>query len=88
MEKTKLTITVAGECASGKSRVTYLIKKLLKEHGFNIKQIGDSDFDSEEDFDIYMENNLSDAIKSISNKSDIEIKQIQINRDSSIKICE
>jgi len=34
MEKKDLIITVSGQVASGKSRLTYLLKKFLREQGF------------------------------------------------------
>jgi uridine kinase len=33
MEKKNLTIIVGGQTASGKSRLTYLLKKFLRENG-------------------------------------------------------
>ena len=38
MEKKNLIITVAGQTASGKSRLTYLLKKFLRENGFEVEQ--------------------------------------------------
>ena len=36
MEKKDLIITVSGQVASGKSRLTYLLKKFLREQGFGV----------------------------------------------------
>lgn len=37
MEKKELIITVSGQVASGKSRLMFLLKKFLRENGFNVE---------------------------------------------------
>ena len=51
MEKEKLIITVSGRAMSGKSRLSFLLKKFLRENGFDVKHEVTLDYQNENDFD-------------------------------------
>lgn len=50
-EKKELTITVSGQFCSGKSRLIFLLKKLLREQGFEVHYEGNLDHPNERHFD-------------------------------------
>lgn len=63
MEKKNLIITVTGEVNSGKSHLTFLLlKKFLRENGFEVDFDGGLDYDNESQFDEYVSENL-DQVK-------------------------
>jgi uridine kinase len=62
MEKKDLIITVPGHAASGKSRLIYLLKKFLRENGFEVEQELNIDHPSEVNFDSVMSMNYPPTI--------------------------
>ena len=78
MEKKNLIITVAGQTASGKSRLTYLLKKFLREQGFEVEQELNFDHPTESNFDMVMSENFDTTINSIKETRKITIKEIQL----------
>lgn len=54
----ELKITISGTTASGKSRMSYLLKTLLRTWGFDVTMVDDVDFKSEQHFDDIMGTNL------------------------------
>ena len=58
MEKKELIITVSGQVASGKSRLTFLLKKFLRENGFEVEFDGNTDHPTESNFDKHMSKNF------------------------------
>ena len=79
--KNNLKITVAGQCGSGKSRVTLLLKEFLKEKGFDVAFDGGVDFDSEFQFDETIKPHLDEAIDSLSKRTKITMEEVQVNRE-------
>ncbi|MCK9415954.1 hypothetical protein M0Q97_04770 [Candidatus Dojkabacteria bacterium] len=77
MEKKNLIITVSGQCASGKSRLTYLLKNFLREQGFEVEFNGNLDHPTELDFDKHMNKNFNEAIKIIKDRK-IILKEEQL----------
>jgi ABC-type lipoprotein export system ATPase subunit len=74
--KKDLTIAVVGLSASGKSTLLYLIKKLLREQGFNVtydKESKDLDYLNEDDFNSHVEKHYSETIKSLKENVDINV---------------
>lgn len=47
MEKQKLIITVSGRTNTGKSRLSFLLMKFLKENGFDVKHEISLDYSNE-----------------------------------------
>ncbi len=54
MEKEKLIITVSGRAMSGKSRLIFLLKKFLRENGFDVKHEVSLDYQNENQFERQM----------------------------------
>ena len=71
----QLTITVSGYTASGKSRVSVLLKEFLTAVGFDVN-LSLSDGDVED----IVKSNLMDAISQLASNKTIEIKEINIAR--------
>ena len=78
MKKKKLIITIAGQTASGKSRLTYLLKKFLRENGFEVEQELNLDHPTEENFDDVMGKNIDIVINSFKETRKITIKEAQL----------
>ena len=73
--KNEITIDVSGIENSGKSRVIFLLKKLLKERKFNVEFDGGRDFDDESHFDEYIEKKFDDILENIKSITKIVIKE-------------
>jgi len=74
-QKNEITIDVSGIENSGKSRVIFLLKKLLKEQNFNVQFDGGRDFDDESHFDEYIEKRFDDILENIKSITKIVIKE-------------
>ncbi|MFW5847448.1 MAG: hypothetical protein ACOCVF_00820 [bacterium] len=86
MERKDLIITVAGQNGSGKSRLTYLLKKFLRENAFDVEFEGNLDHPTEKHFDKYISRNFDEVINNIKEKRKIRIKEIQLGfRMSDVK---
>ena len=81
MEKKNLIITVAGKTASGKSRLTYLLKNFLRENGFEVEQELNIDHPTEENFDSVMSENIDTVIDNFKETRKITIKEVQLGCD-------
>ena len=81
MEKKDLIITVSGQVASGKSRLTYLLKKFLSEHGFEVEFEANLDHPTESDFDKHMSKNLDEVIENFKDTRKITLKEVQLARN-------
>jgi hypothetical protein len=84
MEKKNLTITISGECASGKSRLTLLLKRFLRENGFEVDFDGGIDYQNESEFDEYTSKHFDQAIEYIKDNRKIILKEVQVQRDLDI----
>lgn len=73
--KNEITIDVSGIENSGKSRVVFLLKKLLKEQKFDVQFDGGRDFDDESHFDEYIENRFDGILENINPITKIVIKE-------------
>jgi len=73
--KNEITIDVSGIENSGKSRVIFLLKQLLKEQKFNVEFDGGRDFDDESHFDEYIEKRFDDILENIKPITKIVIKE-------------
>lgn len=76
----KVKITISGVTGSGKSRIAYLIKEVLKNKGFNIEHNFGIDFDDENQFDNTMSKNIDSVVENISKNRTIIIEEIAINK--------
>jgi hypothetical protein len=81
MEKEKLIITVSGRVMSGKSRLSFLLKKFLQENGFDVKHEVSLDYQNENHFEKQMSKNFDDVIGQIKEQREIVIKEEQLKRD-------
>ena len=79
MEKKKLIVTVSGECNSGKSRLSFMLKKFLRENDFDVDFDGGIDYEDETQFDKYMSKNIDQSIQHIKETRKVYLKEIQIN---------
>lgn len=84
MKDNQINITISGKTNSGKTRVTYLLKKLLREKGFEVEFSGNIDHPNETVFDKHAEKNFNECISSIKERSGINIilKEEQENKYS------
>jgi uridine kinase len=80
MTKKNITIAISGEVATGKSRITHLIKEALAEKGIDVDFVNDRDFPTEEAFDIAMSKDYDEAIENISRKTKVTLVQVQVQR--------
>ena len=80
MEKEKLIITVSGRAMSGKSRLSFLLKKFLRENGFDVKHEVTLDYQNENDFERKMSKNFDDVIGQMKEQREILIKEVQLKR--------
>jgi hypothetical protein len=80
-----ITITVSGTPGSGKSRLTFLLKKLLKEYGLDIEFDYGIDFKDEGHFDAVARNDIEEVIQRIKETTNVSLKQIQLERNPSMK---
>lgn len=77
--KKKLTITISGEAASGKSRLTYYLKEMLRQNGFYDIKLGSStDFPNEVMFDRDMKKDIEDIIEKMNETTEIIVKEAQL----------
>lgn len=81
MEKEKLIITVSGRTMSGKSRLSFLLKKFLQENGFDVKHEVSLDYHDENHFERQMSKNFDDVIGQMKEQREIIIKEEQLRRD-------
>lgn len=79
MEKKDIIVTVAGLTASGKSSLTYLLKKFLREQGFEVEFVGNLDHPTESKFDRHMSKNFDEVIESFKGTRKITLKEVQLN---------
>lgn len=86
MEKKDLIITVSGQAASGKSRLTYLLKKFLREQGFDVEIDCNLDYTTENDFDKHMSENFDEVIGLLKNSRKITLKEVQLARNSTFAV--
>jgi pantothenate kinase-related protein Tda10 len=75
MEKKNLVITISGPTASGKSRLTYMLKKFLMESGFEVRQEFNIDHSTEDHFDKAMSRKLTERVDKIKKLSYITLKE-------------
>jgi len=78
--KNQITITIAGKVKSGKSRISYIIKEMLKIHGLRVHFNPAPDFDNELLFNKTMRHDLDEAIEGISKDSIVVVKEVQEQR--------
>ena len=78
MKNKELVISVSGKTNTGKSRLTLLLKKFLRENGFEVKFDGGQDFEDEVKFDEQISKNLEQAIETIKETSVVTLKEEQI----------
>lgn len=81
MEKKKLIITVSGRAMSGKSRLSFLLKKFLRENGFDVKHEVTLDYHDENHFKRQMSKNFDEVIGQMKEQREILIKEEQLKRD-------
>lgn len=78
--RNEINITVTGLSNSGKSRMLYIIKKLLSDEGFNITHRLGPDFDNEEQYDNHMSNNIDAISNEFKETKRISIREIPLMR--------
>lgn len=81
MEKIDLIVTVSGQVASGKSRLTYMLKNFLRENGFEVEFNGNIDHPREFDFDERVSENFDEVIEHIKETRKITLKEVQLARN-------
>jgi hypothetical protein len=77
----EITITIAGPAMSGKSRIAYLVKEMMKIHGLKVNFDPTPDFKDEMDFNRTMHVHLDDAMKGIGENTVVTVKEVQLGRE-------
>lgn len=81
MSKRELRIFVAGEPNSGKSRVLFLLKKFLRDNGFEVDFDGGLDVNDEAQFDQQIGNrHFDETIEVIKDNRKIVLREIQLQK--------
>jgi pantothenate kinase-related protein Tda10 len=80
-EQEKLIITVSGRAMSGKSRLSFLLKKFLRENGFDVKHEVSLDYQNENQFERQMSKNFDEVIGQMKEQREILIKEEQLKRN-------
>lgn len=80
MKNKDLIIKICGRTASGKSRVLFLLKKFLRENGFEVQhdQTYDADYQTEADFDLAMGKHYDEVIDSIKQTRKIILSEMPL----------
>ena len=79
MKKEKIIITVSGRSMSGKSHLSYLLKKFLRENGFDVEHKVSIDYQNEFEFESQMSKNFDKVIAQMKDNREILIKEEQLN---------
>jgi len=74
MKIKEITLTISGEPKIGKSHLTMLLKKLLRDKGFEIEFKGTLDYPSETNLNEELKDSFKKVIKSIKKECKIIIK--------------
>lgn len=82
--KTQITITIAGTTKSGKSRIAYIVKEMLKIHGLRVEFDPTPDYSDESKFNRVMRENLDEAMDAISKNTTVVVKEVQLQRDAKL----
>lgn len=77
-DKNLITINVLGATNTGKSRISYIIKKTLEQYGIEV-EIYDIDM-SEAEMLKHCSKDIDKALVKISQESKVNITQFQLNR--------
>ena len=80
MGKKEITITISGESATGKSRVSYIIKEILKVHGLEVQFDPKFEYLDEQTFNKSMRSNMDEALENIREKSMVVVKEVQTQK--------
>ena len=75
MEKKKVTIIVAGESATGKTHVIFILKKFLRTLGFDVELEPSVDYPTEVEFHKYASSRTADINETIQERSKIILKE-------------
>lgn len=81
MNRDIITITVSGPAGSGKSSISYLLKKFLENEKMNVNFEHNQDWKSESHFDSFIETHL-DNRKDVLKKKIIILNETHTRRDS------
>lgn len=81
MEKEEIIITLSGRPASGKYRLTFLLKEFLRDKGFDVKYEGNYDFPTEMELDEHMTQNSDEMIQRMIESRVITIGTKQLPRN-------
>jgi len=79
--KNQITITIAGTTKSGKSRIAYIVKEVLKIHGLRVEFDPTPDYPDERMFNRIMRENLDDALANVSKDTMVVVKEVQVSRE-------
>jgi len=75
--KNNVTITIEGRTKSGKSRIAYVVKEILKVHGFEVDFDPSPDFNDEEQFNRTMRTNFDEACEALTQQTKIVVLEKQ-----------
>lgn len=76
--KKEITVTISGEPKTGKSRITYIIKEMLKVYDMEVEFNCGLDYTNEQEFNRLMRNNLENVMNNIKNNIKIIVKEERI----------
>ncbi len=78
--KDEITITIAGPVKSGKSRIAYIVKEMMKIHGLRVNFDPSPDFIDEPTFNKAMRHDLNEALGAIMENTVVTVKEVQLAR--------
>jgi len=78
MNKNDIVITIAGQPKSGKSRIAYIVKEMLKVYNLNIDFDPTPDFLNEQDFNKHMRTDIETIANKVNGTIIIREQQLHI----------
>lgn len=81
MNRDIITITVSGPAGSGKSSISYLLKKFLEKEKMNVSFEHNQDWKDESHFESFIETHI-DTRKDVLKKKIIILNEMNIRKDS------
>jgi len=78
--KKDVIITITGPTNSGKSRIAYVIKEMLRIHGLQVKFDPSPDFTDEKSFNHAIRFNFEEVMENLSKKIEVTVKEVQLGK--------
>jgi len=80
--KNQITITISGKPKSGKSKIAYIIKEMIKIYDLNVEHELPPDYPDEQTFNRAMRGDIDEVLGAIKDSTVVVIKEIQEKNES------